>query len=43
MGVFPFAPAPGFVSPFPACGGGVCGNGFEFQANLRPERERGVG
>jgi len=39
----PLCPAPGFVSPFPAWGGGFRGNGFEFQANLGPEREQGVG
>lgn len=38
---FPFAPRLGFVSPFPARGGGFPGNGFEFQANLGArERER---
>lgn len=43
VSMFPLCPAPGFVSPFPACGGGIRGNGFEFQANLGPKRRRGLG
>lgn len=46
--LFPFAPCAWLCFAIPSlgvsvCEGGVYGHRFEFQANLRPEREQGVG